>query len=134
MGFRKSKSRLPRINGTTLVNKKRSLYQKQKGLCAACRIGEASELDHIVPIAQGGTDEDSNLHLLCTPCHRTKTAIQSGFSVRQLIGPDGFPIERGVPGALEFILPLIPSSTRSATTSSHHTARRGRGSNRDAER
>lgn len=34
--------------------------------------GEA-HCDHIVPKAQGGTDEDSNLQTLCERCHGRKT-------------------------------------------------------------
>lgn len=29
----------------------------------------AWEVDHIVPVAEGGTDEPTNLRLLCRPCH-----------------------------------------------------------------
>lgn len=33
----------------------------------------AIELDHIVPVARGGTDDDENLALLCFPCNRAKS-------------------------------------------------------------
>ena len=33
-----------------------------------------AELDHIVPLAEGGEHEWSNLRLLCVPCHRSETA------------------------------------------------------------
>lgn len=36
----------------------------------------ANEVDHIIPWAEGGTDEDSNLASLCTPHHATKTAAE----------------------------------------------------------
>ncbi|WP_139238733.1 HNH endonuclease, partial [Yersinia ruckeri] len=32
--------------------------------------------DHIIPKAHGGTDDPSNLELLCWPHHRKKTAIE----------------------------------------------------------
>lgn len=31
-------------------------------------------VDHIIPKAQGGGDEDGNLQSLCAPCHQVKTA------------------------------------------------------------
>lgn len=34
---------------------------------------KADDVDHIVPKAQGGTDDDHNLQAICTPCHEAKT-------------------------------------------------------------
>lgn len=31
------------------------------------------ECDHIVPLWEGGTDDEDNLQLLCRPCHKAKT-------------------------------------------------------------
>jgi 5-methylcytosine-specific restriction protein A len=47
-------------------------------LCRACSteahpIG-ATDVDHIVPIRDGGTHEMANLQPLCGLCHRRKTA------------------------------------------------------------
>ncbi len=35
------------------------------------------ELDHIVPLIDGGGHEDDNLQTLCTPCHTRKTAEEA---------------------------------------------------------
>jgi len=35
------------------------------------------ELDHIVPLIDGGGHEPSNLQTLCTPCHKQKTAREA---------------------------------------------------------
>lgn len=32
----------------------------------------ATEVDHIIPLAHGGTDEDTNLRSVCTNCHRAR--------------------------------------------------------------
>ena len=46
--------------------------------CQHCgRVGEDNEVDHIVNVAQGGTDDDSNLQTLCPDCHKVKTAAES---------------------------------------------------------
>lgn len=52
------------------------LMKLQKGLCACCRKPFSSlvEVDHITPIALGGTNERSNLQLLCRFCNRSKGA------------------------------------------------------------
>lgn len=50
-------------------------------LCEEClthdRVTVANEVDHILPLAQGGTNELTNLRSLCKPCHSRKTARQS---------------------------------------------------------
>ncbi len=37
--------------------------------CAICGRG-AAEVDHIVPITEGGTDHPANLRSLCSTCHQ----------------------------------------------------------------
>ena len=34
------------------------------------------EVDHIVAVEDGGTDDPANLRLLCRPCHKDRTALQ----------------------------------------------------------
>jgi 5-methylcytosine-specific restriction endonuclease McrA len=38
----------------------------------------ATEVDHIKPKAQGGTDESENVQGLCHQCHSIKTATEDG--------------------------------------------------------
>lgn len=33
----------------------------------------AEEIDHIVPLADGGTDDDENVRSLCKSCHKSRT-------------------------------------------------------------
>jgi 5-methylcytosine-specific restriction enzyme A len=40
--------------------------------------GDEPHVDHIVPRSQGGTDEWSNLQVLCKRCHNSKTATVDG--------------------------------------------------------
>lgn len=42
------------------------------GQCAACGTTESLEIDHIVPVSRGGTNERENLQVLCRPCNRRK--------------------------------------------------------------
>ncbi|WP_374223780.1 HNH endonuclease [Streptomyces sp. ISL-11] len=41
--------------------------------CQFCGSRQELEVDHIVPVARGGTWAPSNLRTLCRPCHRQKT-------------------------------------------------------------
>jgi len=60
------------------------LFVKQKGKCAYCRtrLGKY-HVDHIEPIARGGSNDRSNLQLLCKPCNKTKSARDPLEFVRQ---------------------------------------------------
>ena len=52
----------------------RRAYIADVGVCAAC--GSTSgpwDLDHVVPITDGGEWWGANLQLLCRPCHIEKT-------------------------------------------------------------
>lgn len=47
-------------------------------VCAECakrgRTTATQEIDHITPLAMGGTDTDDNVQGLCAPCHAVKSA------------------------------------------------------------
>ena len=51
-------------------------------LCEICRregrITAAQEVHHIIPLADGGTHDESNLMSLCKPCHSRITAKEGG--------------------------------------------------------
>jgi 5-methylcytosine-specific restriction protein A len=53
------------------------IYAKHGGHCASCgrklMAGEDYEIDHKIALANGGTDDDDNLQLLCEGCHLIKT-------------------------------------------------------------
>ncbi len=56
-------------------NIKTILYGEQKGNCNGCGHHfylRNMQIDHIVPKAHGGQDEDNNLQLLCGACNSTK--------------------------------------------------------------
>jgi len=40
--------------------------------------GAASQVDHITPVSEGGTHDQSNLRATCTACHAKVTAQQGG--------------------------------------------------------
>lgn len=58
----------------------RSRIMSRDPLCVAClrvdRVRATAEVDHIVPVEKGGSDDDSNLQGLCHGCHAEKTASE----------------------------------------------------------
>lgn len=58
--------------------KRESILIRDNYTCRACGLTtQALEVDHIVNVAEGGTDEDGNLQAICIPCHKAKTARES---------------------------------------------------------
>ena len=55
---------------------KRTAYERQHGLCAACKKPfpyEQMEGDHVTPWHSGGHTDLANLQMLCRPCNRHKS-------------------------------------------------------------
>ena len=79
--------------------KRKAVLEAHAGLCAACLlvglVTVATEVDHIVPKAKGGGDEESNLQPLCSDCHRKKSLADKGYKAKAPIGVDGFPSRPG---------------------------------------
>lgn len=53
------------------------LLKAQRGKCANCGCSlkkSGHHLDHIVPLALGGANLDTNIQLLCPPCNHSKSA------------------------------------------------------------
>lgn len=55
------------------------LFEGAKGICGVCTLEIRGTLlpayDHIIALANGGEHRESNLQLLCEPCHKVKTKI-----------------------------------------------------------
>lgn len=52
----------------------RAILQRDGYACVKCGNEQGPfDVDHIVPLAEGGTDEPSNKQTLCKPCHDKKT-------------------------------------------------------------
>jgi 5-methylcytosine-specific restriction protein A len=89
-----------RIRGRRAVERRRR-WLFNHPLCVECkrhgRITIAEEVDHIVPLSEGGVDDESNLQSLCAPpprgrgCHARKSALERGDRPREQTGIDGWP-------------------------------------------
>ena len=75
-----------RISGSKLQALRRALFMREP-LCRTCAAkGEtalATIRDHIRPVAEGGTDDDSNIQPICGPCHQAKIEQESARGQRR---------------------------------------------------
>jgi 5-methylcytosine-specific restriction protein A len=61
---------------------RREMRKSVMVVCARCParvFASAADVDHIVPLAKGGQDIDSNVQILCRPCHKAKTRVDFDF-------------------------------------------------------
>lgn len=72
----KSNRRARESVGKLSTNITERLFSLQKGKCACCRVplGDKYHLDHIMPLALGGTNTDDNVQLLTQRCNNQKHA------------------------------------------------------------
>ena len=62
--------------GTHTKEDIQTILRAQHGKCAYCRrnMRDRFTVDHIIPIASGGSNDPRNLQLLCKPCNSSKGA------------------------------------------------------------
>ena len=70
----------PRIEGSRWMAHRARILARDGWLCVHClakgRPQAAVEVDHIIPLEQGGSYKDANLQSLCHDCHAVKTATE----------------------------------------------------------
>jgi len=66
-----------RIRGWKLVKIRERILLRDRYTCQVCgRVGTDLEVDHVVPLAIGGNNSDSNLQVLCPSCHLVKSEAE----------------------------------------------------------
>lgn len=99
--WRHEQSRHERGYGYAWTKLRTRILRRDGYLCQPCkragRATQATEVDHITPKAQDGTDDPENLESTCAPCHERKTAREArearGLKPKRLIGVDGWPVD-----------------------------------------
>ena len=65
----------PRLRGDTWMKIRRSVLVDGGFTCVDCgHVALSNQIDHEVPLEQGGSNDKSNLRIRCIPCHAAKTA------------------------------------------------------------
>jgi hypothetical protein len=69
---------------------KKAVYHRDRGCCTYCHrdlsglinISSEEHFDHIVPLAEGGINDVTNIQLLCAECNLRKGKKQTGASIK----------------------------------------------------
>jgi 5-methylcytosine-specific restriction protein A len=76
-------SRHQRGYGSEWDKQRRRVLERDNYLCQVCMkkgwISRARQVDHVLPKAFGGSDDDDNLQSICVPCHKAKTALEGNM-------------------------------------------------------
>ena len=73
---RNYRARFKGAEGSHTGDNIKTLFIKQRGRCIYCnvKLGSSYHVDHIVPLARGGSNWPSNLQLTCDKCNNRKRA------------------------------------------------------------
>lgn len=78
-----------RLTGRALQAARAALFA-ERPLCAECerngRVRAATKRDHIVPVAEGGTEDPSNIQGLCEDCHDVKSEQERKRGIKRWNG------------------------------------------------
>jgi 5-methylcytosine-specific restriction protein A len=89
-----------RLRGRALQRQRERVWLRDQGICARCKrittFPSGFELDHVVALANEGTNEDSNMQVLHHECHEAKTNEDLGYTPKIATGADGWPVEEPV--------------------------------------
>jgi hypothetical protein len=62
------------VRGNISLELRREVFAHDGWACVYCQSKRRLEVDHIIPVAKGGTDDRHNLQTLCRTCNRKKGA------------------------------------------------------------
>ena len=69
-----SQASTKRVTGRRLTRSRGRIALRDGYTCQKCgQVVAIFEIDHVIPLFQGGSDSDSNKQLLCCSCHKEKS-------------------------------------------------------------
>jgi len=73
---RNRRARKEESSGTHTASDIRQILSLQKSKCAACKtkLSSGYHVDHVIALANGGSNDKYNLQILCQPCNNSKHA------------------------------------------------------------
>ncbi|WP_342352390.1 HNH endonuclease signature motif containing protein [Burkholderia aenigmatica] len=83
-----------RLRGDAGVKQRSRIRLRDNYTCQNPECGIAvrtGEVDHIISLEDGGTNDDENMQLLCIDCHKKKTATDRRYVLKSGSSADGLP-------------------------------------------
>jgi len=75
-----------RLRGRANQSRRQRLFARSP-LCVTCevagRVTLATIADHVIPLAEGGKDDESNLAPVCAACHLVKVQAEAARGLRR---------------------------------------------------
>lgn len=66
------------VSGWEQQRRAKRILLRDHCICHVCHTGAADQVDHVIPLSEGGADTDSNLAAIhAEPCHREKTQAEA---------------------------------------------------------
>ena len=73
LGSTENQKRIPSVRRERIQDLVRIfVWKRDEGKCVKCGSQEKLEFDHIIPVAEGGSNTERNIQLLCEQCNRQK--------------------------------------------------------------
>jgi 5-methylcytosine-specific restriction endonuclease McrA len=67
-----------KLSGSAEQTRRKRILARDMGICHVCDGFGANQVDQVIPLGEGGADEDWNLaSIYAEPCHREKTAAEA---------------------------------------------------------
>lgn len=63
--------------------RRRKVLKKHRTICHICGNPGGTEVDHVVPLAEGGADEEENMRPVHTDCHAVKSKEERERGLRR---------------------------------------------------
>lgn len=68
----------PRLRGEPWMKIRKRVLVNGGFTCVDCGlVSMSNQIDHEVPLEQGGSNDDKNLRIRCIPCHAAKTKSET---------------------------------------------------------
>lgn len=66
------------LSGSAEQARARRVIHRDGGICYVCRQPGADQADHVIPIVEGGADDEDNMRAIHgAPCHADKTRAEA---------------------------------------------------------